>query len=191
MGQEISISNNTTPFENILASYLDEKITLSEKDETLKKRWEAAFSLLLNFHSREQATKKLMSLFEISMATAYRDISNALQLFGDINKSRKEGWRYIIFEYNQNLFQMATKDKNLEVMGKCLDRMIKLAELDKEEGNFNPEKLANIEITIGVDKKFQKAVSSMLEKGVVDLNDFEAEEIQYEDVKNDPKERNS
>lgn len=182
MSNEVSISNHTTPFENILASYLDEKISLSEKDQELKKRWESAFSLLLNFHSREQATKKLMALFNISMATAYRDISSALQLFGDINKSRKEGWRYIIFEYNQNLFQMATKEKALEVMGKCLDRMIKLAELDKEEGLFNPEKLANMEITIGVNKAFQKAVQSMNSKGVVDLNNFEVEDIPHEDI---------
>lgn len=183
MRPAIRIKSDTSPFENILASYLDEKtIVLSDKENELKKRWEAAFSFLLNFHSREQATKKLMALFDISMAAAYRDISNALQLFGDINKSRKEGWRYVIFEYNQTLFQMATKDKQLEVMGKCLDRMIKLAELDKEEGSFNPDKLLNMNITIGVSAAFQSAVKAMNKRGVVDLNNFAVEDIEHEDL---------
>ena len=136
-GSVVSLDTKDTHFENVLASYLDEtKIVLSPLEEEMKKRWETAFSLLLNWHGREQAVKILKEQFDISLATAYRDINRALSLFGDITKSRKEGWRYIIFEYNQKLFQMATKDKNLETMGKCLDRMIKLADLDKERCCF-------------------------------------------------------
>src|SRR5699024_2669092 len=114
--------------------------------------------------------------------TAYRDIGNALRIYGDINKASKEGMRYIIFEYNQKLLQLATKEKNLEQMGRSLDRMIKLAELDKDETLVNLEKLANLDITISIGKKAEKAIIAQNEKGVVDLNDFDAEEIEYEDV---------
>lgn len=178
------VTTTDTHFESILASYLDEdKVKLSALEEQMKKRWEAAFSLLLNFHSREQAVKVLMQQFGgISLATAYRDINRALSLYGDITKSRKEGWRYIIFEYNQKLFQMATKDKNLESMGKCLDRMIKLAELDKEESPFNPDKLQAQIYDITLPKSVQSAIMTMIGKGVVDLNTFEAEEVTFEDV---------
>ena len=180
-----TLDNKDTHFENILASYLEEtRVVLSPLEEEMKKRWEAAFSLLLNFHSREQTVKVLMNQFGgISLATAYRDINRALSLFGDITKSRKEGWRYIIFEYNQKLFQMATKDKNLETMGKCLDRMIKLADLDKEESAFNPEKLQAQIYDITLPKAVQKALMVMLGKGVVNLNDYGTQDVTYEDVK--------
>lgn len=179
------IVDDSTPVERITASYLEEGIELSDKDEELKKRWEAAFSFLLNFHSREQTVKKLIGVFGGSIARAYRDINNALSLFGDINKSRKEGWRYIIFEYNQTLFQMATKDKDLDIMGRCLDRMIKLADLDKEEGAFNPEKLIAMQIQISLPDSTIKVFKDMNSKGVVDLNNFEAEDTNYTEVSPD------
>lgn len=184
MSQTTLLAAKDTHFENILASYLDEKkVTLTPLEEDMKQRWMAAFSLLLNFHSREQAVKVLQGQFpDISQATAYRDINRALALFGDVTKSQKEGWRYIIFEYNQKLFQMATKDKNLESMGKCLDRMIKLADLDKEDSQFNPDKLRAQMYEISLHPAVQKAFMTMINKGVVDLNNFEAQDTPFEDV---------
>ena len=180
------ISKNDTHFEKVLASYLDEsKVTLSPSEKDMENRWETAFSLLLNFHSREQAVKVLQSTYNCSLATAYRDINKAIALYGDITKSRKEGWRYIIFEYNQKLFQMAIKEKALDQMGKCLDRMIKLADLDKEESPFNPEKLQAQSYEIVLDKKVEKVLMGMLSKGSVDLNNFEVEDVPHEEVKND------
>lgn len=185
MSSVLTLDTKDTHFENVLASYLDEtKIKLSPTEEDMKKRWETAFSLLLNWHGREQAVKILVGQFNISLATAYRDINRALSLFGDITQSRKEGWRYIIFEYNQKLFQMATKDKNLETMGKCLDRMIKLADLDKEESNFNPEKLQAQIYDISIPKTVEKALLSVLSKGVVDFNNY-AVDVPHEDVKDE------
>jgi len=180
-----ALNISDTHFENILASYLEEKqITLSPLEEEMKKRWEAAFSCLLNFHSREQTVKVLMGQFGgISMATAYRDINRALSLFGDITKSRKEGWRYIIFEYNQKLFQMATKDKNLETMGKCLDRMIKLADLDKEESPFNLEKLQAQTYNISLPKAVEAAFKVMIAKGVIDFNNYQVQDVPFEEIK--------
>lgn len=180
----IEIESKDTHFENILASYLDDsRVVLSPLEEEMKTRWEAAFSLLLNFHSREQSVKVLMQQFGgLSRATAYRDINRALSLFGDITKSRKEGWRYIIFEYNQKLFQMATKKKNLESMGKCLDRMIKLADLDKEDAQFNPEKLQAQIYEISLPKAVEKAYMTLISKGVVDFNNYPVEDIAHEEV---------
>lgn len=178
-----NITTTDSNFEKILASFLTEgSVTLTPKQEEMKNRIKTAFSLLLNFHSREQAAKVMEQQFEISTATAYRDIGNALKIYGDINKASKEGMRYIIFEYNQKLLQLATKEKNLEAMGRALDRMIKLAELDKEENLVNLEKLANMDITISIGKKAEKAIVEANNKGVVNLNDFQAEDIDYEDL---------
>ncbi|SDT15619.1 hypothetical protein SAMN05192545_2895 [Maribacter dokdonensis] len=168
-------------FERILASYLDSsKIELSALEIDLKTRWEAAFSLLLNFHSREQAVKVLREQFGYNLATAYRDINKALSLFGDITKSRKEGWRYIIFEYNQKLFQMATKDRDLKEMGKCLDRMIRLADLDKEESMFDPDKIKAQSFEIKISKTMETALMKAITNGPIDMNNLEAEDIPHE-----------
>tara|TARA_R110002167_G_scaffold364968_1_gene588352 strand:+ start:8540 stop:9100 length:561 start_codon:yes stop_codon:yes gene_type:complete len=173
-------------FEKILASYIDDKgkITLTPLEEEMKTRWEAAFSLLLNFHSREQSVKVLREKFNISLGTAYRDINRALSLFGDVTKSRKEGWRYVIFEYNQKLFQMATKDKNLEAMGKCLDRMIKLADLDKDETMIDPEKVKAQSYELNISKQMEAALMKVITNGPVDMNALEAEDIPHEEVPN-------
>lgn len=185
MSEVITLDTKDTHFENVLASYLDEsKIKLTPLELEMKKRWETAFSLLINWKSREQAVKILKDQFNVSLATAYRDINRALSLFGDITKSRKEGWRYLIFEYNQQLFQMAIKDKNLETMGKCLDRMIKLADLDKEENAFNPEKLQAQIYEINVPKSIEKALMTVLKTGNVDFNNY-AVEVPFEEVKDE------
>ena len=177
------ITKGDTHFDKVLASFLNEgSVELSPFQIEMKNRIKTAFSLLLNFHSREQAANVLKDQFDISQATAYRDIGNALRIYGDINKASKEGMRYIIFEYNQKLLQLATKEKNLEQMGRALDRMIKLAELDKDETLVNLEKLANLDITISIGKKAEKAIIAQNEKGVVDLNDFDAEDVDFEDL---------
>lgn len=181
--EELALTTtNDSHFEKILGSFLNDGVELSPFQTEMKNRIKTSFSLLLNWHSREQAAKVLMEQFDISQATAYRDIGNALKIYGDINRASKEGMRYIIFEYNQKHLQLATKEKNLEQMGKAIDRMIKLAELDKEENLVNLEKLANMDITISIGKKAEKAIVESNRKGVVDLNDFEAEDISYENV---------
>mgnify|MGYP003120132968 CR=1 FL=1 len=172
-------------FEKVLASYLSDDIELSPFQQDMKNRIKTAFSLLLNFRGREQAVKALVEQFDISTATAYRDIGNALKIYGDVNKASKEGMRYIIFEYNQTHLQLALKQKNLTEVGKSLDRMIKLAELDKEESIVNLEKLANMDITITIGKKAEKAIVEQNSRGVVDLNDWTAEDTDFEDVKED------
>lgn len=124
-----------------------------------------------------------MQQFDVSQATAYRDIGNALKIYGDINKASKEGMRYIIFEYNQKGLQLALKEKNLTEYGRYLDRMIKLAELDKEENLVNLEKLAAMDITINISKGAEKQLKEMSKNGVVDLNNWAADDAEWEEVK--------
>lgn len=176
------IAAQESHFEKVLASYLSDDIKLSPFEEEMKKRIKTAFSLLLNFRGREQAVKALVEQFDISQATAYRDVSNALKIYGDVTKASKEGMRYIIFEYNQTILQLALKEKNLTEAGKAMDRMIKLADLDKEENLVNLEKLDAMDITITIGKKAEKAIIEQNNRGVVDLNDFSAEDVDFIEI---------
>lgn len=176
------IKKTDTHFEAILASYMDDSITLTDFQKKMKERIKSAFTYMLNWRSRQQVAKLLIENFDISTATAYRDISMALRIYGDVNKADKEGMRFILIEYNHNLMQMAAKEKNLEVMGKCIDRSMKLVDFDKEDNLVNLEKLANMDIEIKLSKSSEKALQGMMNQGVVDLNNFEIEDVEYEDA---------
>lgn len=179
----LSITTKDTHLDAIIASYLDEKYELSEFQKEMKKRIKTAFSLLLNWRSRDQAAQIIKDEFDVSTATAYRDISRALIVYGDINQAEKDGWRFVIMEYNHKLLQLATKEKNLTEMGRALDRMIKLAQLDKEETILNLEKIANMQIEIAIDKATQKKFDDMGSGGVVDFNNWQdTEDADFEEV---------
>ncbi len=183
------IASSDSHFEKILASFLNEgSVKLSPFQEDMKIRIKAAFTLLLNWKSREQASHFMQQQFGISQATAYRDIANALRIYGDVTKADKEGMCYLIIEYNQKTMQLAMQEKNLEQMGRCMDRMIKLAELDKDESLVNLEKLANMDIKITISKKAEAAIVAQNERGVVDLNNFEAEDTDFEEIEEEQNE---
>lgn len=164
----------TTTFEKIFAWYVDKgnTIILSDKEEEQRKRWEAAFSLLCNFHSIEDARPVLEKQFNISSAQAYRDIKNAINLFGDVTKSEKEGYRHIIFQYSMKVFQMASRDRNIMEMNKAISNMIKIKGLDREDPDFiDPSKVEPHEYRITVPTKVKKELQKLLEDGYVDLSE--------------------
>ncbi len=140
------IKKSGTSFDKIHAWYLygSDKIILSHKDQEIRDRWEAAFSLLVNYHSTENAIPVLKTKYEISRAQAYRDIINAKRLFGDITQSSKEADRYILFELSMKTFQLAAKQSppHIEGMNRAIANMIKLKGLDRDEPDaVRPEDL--------------------------------------------------
>lgn len=174
------------PIENILASYLDERnIELSPNEEKLKIRYETVFKMLIKKDSIFSTVKKHMKVFEVSMATAYRDIKAAESIFGAVKKFDKEAWRFIQIERKRKLIKMAMESNDYEVASKIERDIDNLIGFDKEDAIFNPEKLANMKITIGMPDWLIKAYKNNNNKGVVDLNDFEAEDIDYTEVKED------
>lgn len=180
------ILEKATPFEHILAHYIDPGYPeLKDTTMQIKERWETAFGLLRNYRSREQTAKIIMSQFGISRSQAYVDINSAISLFGDINKSRKEGMRYLISEYNTLLLQKAVEANDMDQMGKAIDRMMRIEGLDKEDAAFNPEKLENVVINLNIPEKVQSAMLKMIHKGSVDLNNFNTIEIPHQDLEKD------
>lgn len=108
----------------------EDKMPLSEKELEIKQRLDTAFSLLTTFHSPEQAIPMLTSRYGISTAQAYRDISNAKRLYGDITESSKEADRYILSEFAMRALQLATKEKDIKAMNMAIGNLIKLKRLD-------------------------------------------------------------
>lgn len=134
----------------------------------------------MNYHSVEQAVAVHMQEFDISRAQAYRDVKAAVNLFGNVTQTEKEGRRYVLVEYSMKVFQLALKKGDLEVAGKMVERMSKLLRLDSDEdGMVNPDKLEASEYKIQVPKEVKDQLKAMAEKGFVDLAE-EAQEIEAE-----------
>ncbi|MDX5511359.1 MAG: hypothetical protein LPK01_03990, partial [Hymenobacteraceae bacterium] len=83
-----------TRMDRLYYSYIDEEVDagLSVADREYREQLEAAWSLLINYHSFEQALPLLMAREwgaerkKISRATAYRVLNNCTKLFGDVTQ---------------------------------------------------------------------------------------------------------
>lgn len=189
---QLSTTGNDTHFENVLAFYLDDKKTeeqrlalLSDKEIELKKRWETAFMTMLEFRSTEDTVKKLVQLFGISKATAYRDVQRTEMLFGSFKRFDKEAWRYIQIERKHKYLQLALKEKNLEMVYKFDQAIDKLLGLDKEDAPVDLDKIASQNYEIIMSRKQQRLVQMITSQqgGVVNMNVKDTIDIDFEELK--------
>lgn len=186
MTNKALISTGDTTFDKIYAYYVDSsKNKLTPKQDEIRERWIAAFTLRLQFHSREQAAGVLKDKYGIERAQAYRDLKHAERLFGNVLKVDRDGTLAILYEYSHKYFQMAIKAKDLKAMGKALDLMGKYAEVNKDNSvMFNPEKLEYKPIKISVPQLVIDRILQTGKSGVLDFNKVvDAEAIEVEDEK--------
>ena len=188
---ELSVVSNDTHFENILAFYLDDKkpeeqrlALLSAKEKELKKRWETAFMTMLDHRSTEDTVKKLVQLFGVSKATAYRDVQRTEMLFGSFKRFDKEAWRYIQIERKHKYLQLALKKQNLEMVYKFDQAIDKLLGLDKEDAPVDLDKIASQNYDIIMSRKQQRLAQMIFNQGgVVNMNVKETIDIDFEELK--------
>ncbi len=126
-----------TLLDRLYDSYLSEEgeESLSEADKTKRSVIEAAWSLLVNYHSFEQSVPLLMNRFDLSRATAYRMLNHATKLFGDVTQTSKQGLRHILYEYSMKVFQLAASQKppDLKQMNTAIKNMAMLKGLHAED----------------------------------------------------------
>jgi len=142
-------------FDRIRRYYLEENVVLTDFEEKIRKRWVAAFSLILdNKMNDTKAVKILMKIFEISQAAAYRDLVNCKLLFGDAQKASKEAYRHLITEWAIENYRRADLKKDFNSMAKMLNIMIKANSLDKDDSDIPdpstwnpPTQVINIDYT--------------------------------------------
>jgi hypothetical protein len=99
---------SSTAVERIYAAYIQNTLSkLSEADKLTHSELEAAYALILNYHTFEQAWPLLAKQFELSRATCYRRLTDCQNLFGDLKKVKKEGRRAVLVEFARKLLQLA------------------------------------------------------------------------------------
>jgi hypothetical protein len=111
----------STAVERIFAAYHDENGPglegLSRDDKLVHSQLEAAYGLILNYHSFEQAWPLLAKQFSISRATCYRRLRDSQNLFGDVKKVKKEGRRAVLLEFARKLLQVSLSQRPPDVKG--------------------------------------------------------------------------
>ena len=81
---------------------------LSPADQLVNQQIEAAYALLSNYHTFDQAWPLLSKQYGgLSRATCYRRLADAQNLMGDLKKVRKEGRKAILMEFARKILQLA------------------------------------------------------------------------------------
>jgi uncharacterized protein YecA (UPF0149 family) len=124
-----------TTFDAIQAFYADRlgKTKLTEEQEQIRYRWEQGFNYLVHHKSKEETVKFLIKRFKVSRATAYHDINDCMQIFGDLNKSSKEGLKHILTEMAMKVFNYAEQERNLAEMNKAIKNIKEIHGLGTDE----------------------------------------------------------
>lgn len=159
---------------------------LTPKQEEIRQRLVAAHGLLCRFHSPARATKKHAKRWNLSDVQAWRDVRDAISLFGDVQKAEKEGIRYIVFEYAVETFRQAKKNKDYKAMSRAVDTMSKVMGLDKESPDLPDfEKLKPSIIVVGLPENQVQRLDTILSAGAVNFSKElpTAEEyLEYEEI---------
>ncbi|WP_066621127.1 hypothetical protein [Rufibacter roseus] len=186
-----------TRIDRIYFSYLEEdgEEKLSDKDKELRDQLEAAWGLLVQYHSFEQAVPLLVSRFKFSRATAYRVLNQCTQLFGDVTQVSKQGLRHILYEYSMKVFQLAATQRppDLAAMNRAIKNMAMLKGLDQNDVNGYDAELmeahtyvmqlmtsSGVAKTVNLDNiqdaEYEEVVNSVQQLGYGDSWEFEEPE---------------
>ena len=184
---ELTKYSKDSLYQRISASYIDENFQLLPAEEAVKTRLRHIHGLRLsNKYSKHQAIQIHIREMGVSQATAYRDYSWAMQIFGDIEKSDLQAERLILAERYWELYQRALKKDELEQARRTLDSYKSLFNFDKEEKEINFEKITANEYHIRMSRKSAKMLRAALASGVVDFNSLPATDTDYEDITDEP-----
>ena len=186
--------NKDSSLQRIRASFLDDTISLTPKEIDIKEKCRYVFTLRLkNKYSRSQAIEMLMKEYaqsedKVSIATAYRIYNKAMFIYGELDNTDTRAERTILRENYYNLYQLALKEKKVELAKKILDSYRELFDFDVETSELEAGKLKPNEYKISVNKVVTKMVRDTLQNGIVDFNAYPAEDVEYTEIQDGEKE---
>lgn len=182
----MKINKGDTTLEKIMAHHIDPlKFPLSDKLQEIKDRWSDVLRMRLNYYSPQQVVDELIKKYGLSQAQAYLDVRNSETLYGSVMESDKKGKMAILYEYAHKYYQRAIQAKDLKAQAKALELMKEFGGIDEDALEFNPEKFENYQIQVRLTKGLQDKLTEMLHKGIVDLNDLDVTDADYEDLTNE------
>jgi hypothetical protein len=186
---KVSINGKDDALENIRAYYLSGgEVDLPPHQHEIRKRLIAAQAMLLEAQPDAAIRLMLEDVFEVSDATARRDIKWAISLFKDVRQAEKEGYREIIYEFALRAFRLAEEQEDADAMTRAVKEMKEIRGLknaDPDMPDFS--KLVLLPTMPVIAPSSQRMLDALLDApGTTDLGKFMAampiETIDHEDV---------
>lgn len=187
MAGELILRKKVTTLDKIRKYYLkgEDKVTLSGNQDKIRIYIYKAWNLLCNYHSEGQAVNVLVN-DGCSRAQAYRYVSDAKSVFGDVIKNHKEAKRFLIEEDLMRLQQRAIKNNDGDLELRVIAQRIKISGINKnDELRFNPEKLQAQTYIIKADPAVIQMIELHKSGGAYDFNMVDSEEIPFQELKED------
>lgn len=187
--RKMYLKRGDTFFDKILAWHKDpEHYKLSETEDAIRVRLEKVFIWLFEENlTKPMVVKKLMEEHDIKRSQAYIDIRDSEALYGNVFKAKKEGSRALWQHRVEAMYHRAIQKKDAKLEKEALKLMAKYGEWSEAENpDFNPEKLANVNIVFGIPKEYLPYLQqSNNNGGVDDFNRTEPLDVDYEDITNE------
>ena len=170
-------------YQRIKASHLDESITLSPTEARIKERLRHLYGLRLSGYAKHQALQIHCQEMNVSEATAYRDYAYAMLIYGELDRADRNAERVVLAERYWDLYQRALKANDLEQARKALDSYKSLFNFDAEEQQIDLEKIQAHIYNIRLGRDVRKILHKTIGTGVVDFNALTAEDVDFEEIK--------
>ncbi|SDM40533.1 hypothetical protein [Pedobacter antarcticus] len=167
----------SSQYEKIVAHMTDPNSDgsgLTPHEQEMCNRWNEAWTLIRNYHSTSDAAAILMKRFPgLSRATAYRDCTNAVSMFGDISKSTKEGIRHLSTEIIKDSVAIARLKNNEDGMrlgGLAIAKVGGVNDTDPDLPDFSLLESNTYEFALP--ESFMNVLQVMVSGGKIDLRDM-------------------
>lgn len=171
----MKLLGKTSHYERIVA-YMSDRLAeseLTDHEKTLINRWNEAFTLMRNYNSMADAAALLMKRFPgLSRASAYRDCSNAMSLFGDITKATKEGIRHLSTEIVRDSIEMARSANDYSEMRQGAKDIAAINGVNLNDPDMPDfDQLEPHTYDISLDPITLQALQQMIKSGKIDLSE--------------------
>lgn len=173
-----------TTFDKIKAFYINpEEFPLSDKLEEIRMRWLAISNFSSKAYSKIEIANMLKRDYGISQAQAYIDIRNAENIFGTVTATESNAFKAMWIELTKDYLKRCRQKNDRVNEAKALALLAQYGDLDKDELEFNPEKLENKELQLVIPKDQLELLKTLVSKGVVDFNNLNVTDVNFEEVK--------
>lgn len=182
--------------------FRNEKIELTSRQKRQLERYEAAFTIWLDkpYMPRRKLRNFLQKKFNISQSQAYEDIKNLQILFGQVDESSKEWYRYLANELTLSAVADCDKKKadlrnaafaKIKIMAaKALVEINRLNQVDADPVDWKSIEPQNFQITNdpqqikGWEKKMTRDQLHNKQEELIKkyAGDSEITEVEYEEL---------
>lgn len=130
-----------TPFDRLYFSYFSEEVEamLTEAERRHRDRVDEAWHHMVGRKSPLSAAEWLQGKHQVSRATAFRIVRDALQLFGDVIKTSKDAKRRLLWDYSLKGLDKCLEIEDMRAYAAILKNMTTFEGLNIEDNSFDGE----------------------------------------------------